>query len=153
MKKTAGMTEARTPTATVRRTIDASAEELFDAWLDPEAIAQWMRPNGIDSTTAAVDARVGGSYTITMDRESGALLHKGVYQEIDRPRRLVFTWSARGALEPPSLVTVEFKKRGRLTEVVVTHEQLPGEDQVLAVNNGWSQAIDRLVKLFQEEKT
>src|SRR5262249_20104984 len=112
--------KAKTPTVTVRRAIEASAEELFDAWLDPEAIAQWMRPNGVDSTTAVVDARVGGSYEITMGLRSGPLLHRGVYQEIDRPRRLVFTWSARGPLEPASLVTVDFQQRGRLTEIVVT---------------------------------
>jgi uncharacterized protein YndB with AHSA1/START domain len=139
-----------TPTVTVRREIDASAEELFDAWLDPDAIAQWMRPNGIESTTAVVDARVGGGYEIMMGHGSGPLLHKGVYQEIDRPRRLVFTWSARGPLEATSLVTVEFNRRGRLTEIVVTHEQLPGDDQIPAVNAGWSQAIERLVELFQE---
>ena len=136
---------------TVRRSIDAPAEELFDAWLDPDAIAQWMRPNGIDATSAIVDSRVGGAYEITMSQRSGQLLHnQGVYQEIDRPRRLVFTWSPRGSLEPPSLVTVEFNKRGRATEVVVTHEQLPG-DVVPSVNDGWSQAIDRLAGLFQEE--
>ena len=151
MSKTAQTIKAKTPTVTVRRAIEASAEELFDAWLDPEAIAQWMRPNGVDSTTAVVDARVGGGYEITMGLRSGPLLHRGVYQEIDRPRRLVFTWSARGPLEPPSLVTVEFTRRGRLTEIVVTHEQLPGYGDVPAVNAGWSQAIERLAELFKEE--
>jgi uncharacterized protein YndB with AHSA1/START domain len=153
MKKTARTMNAKTPTVTVRRSIEASAEELFDAWLDPDAIAQWMRPNGVDSTTAIVDARVGGAYEITMGLGSGPLLHRGVYQEIDRPRRLVFTWSARGPLEPPSLVTVEFKAQGRLTEIVVTHEQLPSDDQVPAVNAGWGQAIERLVTLFKEGRT
>jgi uncharacterized protein YndB with AHSA1/START domain len=149
----AGLRKAPTPTVTVRREIDASAEELFDAWLDPDAIAQWMRPNGIETTTAVVDARIGGAYEITMGHQSGPLLHKGVYREIDRPRRLVFTWSARGPLEPPSLVTVDFNRRGRLTEIVVTHEQLPGDDQIAPVNAGWSQAIERLVELFQEGRT
>jgi uncharacterized protein YndB with AHSA1/START domain len=149
----AGAGKIRTPTVTVRREIDASAEELFDAWLDPDAMAQWMRPNGIESTTAVVDARVGGAYEITMGHRSGPLFTWGIYQEIDRPRRLVFTWSARGALEPPSLVTVEFKRRGRLTEVIVTHEQLPGHDQIAPVNAGWSQAIERLVELFRERRT
>src|SRR5687767_12563160 len=52
-----------TPTRViVRRAIEASAEELFEAWLDPESVAEWMRPNGIDHTSAAIDARVGGTY-------------------------------------------------------------------------------------------
>jgi uncharacterized protein YndB with AHSA1/START domain len=142
--------KTRTPTVTVRRAIEASAEELFDAWLDPDAIAQWMRPNGIDSTTAVIDARVGGAYEIRMDRSAGPLLTRGIYKEIDRPNRLVLTWGPGGPLERTSLVTVEFKRRGRLTEIVVTHEQLPDGDVVPSVNDGWSQAIERLAKLFQE---
>jgi len=48
----------------VRRTIAASAEDLFDAWLDPQALAAWMRPGMIKSTVAKVEPRVGGSYEI-----------------------------------------------------------------------------------------
>ena len=76
----------------VRRTIAASAEELFDAWLDPEALAQWMRPGTISSTVARVEPRVGGAYEIIMQAQSGPIVHKGVYRAIERPRRLVFTW-------------------------------------------------------------
>jgi uncharacterized protein YndB with AHSA1/START domain len=143
-----------TPTrVVVRRAIEASAEELFDAWLDPESVAEWMRPNGIDRTSAVIDARVGGTYEITMQRGTGPLLHKGVYQEIDRPRRLVFTWSAHGPLEPTSLVTVEFNARGRKTELVVIHEQLPAVDVLPSVNAGWSQAIARLADVMEERKS
>lgn len=66
------MNAALAPAAVVvRRTIAASAEDLFDAWLDPEALAQWMRPGTIQSTVARVEPRVGGSYEITMQAASG----------------------------------------------------------------------------------
>jgi uncharacterized protein YndB with AHSA1/START domain len=148
-------TASTVPTrVTVRRAIEASAEELFDAWLDPESVAEWMRPNGIDRTSAVIDAHVGGTYEITMQRGAGPLLHKGVYQEIDRPRRLVFTWSAEGPLQHTSLVTVEFNERGGTTEVVVTHEQLPAADDVRpSVHTGWTQAIERLAKLMEGRKS
>ena len=55
----------------VRRMIAASAEDLFDAWLDPEALAQWMRPGSIQSTVARVEPRVGGAYEIVMQAPSG----------------------------------------------------------------------------------
>lgn len=153
MRKTAQTSKAKTPAVTVRRAIEASAEELFDAWLDPDAMAQWMRPNGIDSTTAIVDARVGGAYEITMNRSAGPVLTRGVYREINRPKRLVMTWGAGDPLERTSVVTVEFNPRGRLTEIVVTHEQLPSDELIAPVNAGWSQALERLVDLFQEGRT
>ena len=127
----------------VRRTIAASAEELFDAWLDPEALALWMRPGDIRSTVAVVDARVGGRYEIVMKGDENTYPHTGIYQVINRPRRLVFTWNSRGTQEKDSLVTVDFLPRGAATEVVITHERLPG-DSVTAHNRGWTSALEKL---------
>ena len=64
----------------VRRTIAASAEELFDAWLDPEALATWMRPGTVRSIVTKVEPHEGGSYEITMMGHSGPIVHKGVYR-------------------------------------------------------------------------
>jgi uncharacterized protein YndB with AHSA1/START domain len=134
---------------TVRREIEASPEELFDSWLDADSVAEWMRPNRIERTAAKIDARVGGKYEITMHMGGEALLHAGVYREIDRPRRLVFTWTSAATYETESLVTVEFLPRGRKTEVVVVHEQLPDADAVPSHATGWAQAIERLAVLFE----
>ena len=127
----------------VRRTIAASAEELFDAWLDPQAMAIWMRPGEIRSTVAVVDARVGGRYDIVMKGDEQTYPHTGIYQVINRPRQLVFTWKSRGTGEKDSLVTVDFLPRGDATEVVITHERLP-EDSISAHNKGWTSALERL---------
>ena len=128
----------------VRRTIAASAEDLFDAWLDPEALAIWMRPGaGIRNTEAKVDARVGGRFEINMHAESGVIPHGGEYRVIDRPRRLVFTWLSPHTGEGGSLVTVDFLPRGQHTEVIVTHEQLP-EAKREAHNGGWTRALEKL---------
>ena len=85
----AAVTNSLAPAAVVvRRTIAASAEDLFDAWLDPEALAIWMRPgSGIHSTQAKVEPRVGGRFEINMHAESGVIPHSGVYRVIDRPRK------------------------------------------------------------------
>lgn len=64
------------PSVTVRRTIEASAEELFDAWLDPEAVADWMRPAGIERTRARIDPRAGGAFEIVMHHATeGEIVH------------------------------------------------------------------------------
>ena len=141
----AAVTNSLAPAAViVRRTIAASPEDLFDAWLDPEALGSWMRPGaGVHKTLAKVDPRVGGRFEINMHADSGVIPHSGEYRVIDRPRRLVFTWFSPHTGERDSLVTVDFLVRGRHTEVVVTHEQLP-EAKREAHNGGWTRALEML---------
>ena len=133
----------------VRRTIAAPAEDLFDAWLDPEALAIWMRPGEIRSTVATLEPRVGGRYEIVMQGPNEQYPHNGVYRVIDRPRRLVFTWISRGTEQRETLVTVDFIARGERTEVVVTHEQLPESAQPSHAN-GWTSGLERLDTAFQQ---
>jgi len=133
----------------VRRTISASADDLFDAWLDPEALATWMRPGTIRSTVAKVEPRVGGSYEITMQGQYGPIVHKGVYQQIDRPKRLVFTWASPGTELRDTLVTVDFVPVGNRTEVIVTHEQLP-ESARPSHSNGWTSGLQHLDEACQQ---
>lgn len=139
------VTDSIAPAAlVVRRTIAASPEELFDAWLDPQALAIWMRPGaGIHATQAKVEPKVGGRFEINMRAESGVIPHSGTYQVIDRPRRLVFTWFSPHTGDRDTLVTVDFLPRDRRTEVVVTHEQLP-EAKREAHTGGWSRALEKL---------
>jgi uncharacterized protein YndB with AHSA1/START domain len=115
---------------------------LFDAWLDPEALAVWMRPGTIKKTTAKVDARVGGRYEIVMQGDE-TYPHSGEYLVIDRPRRLAFTWISNGTEQRESLVTVDFLTAGKETEVVVTHERLP-HSQRTSHTNGWTSALEHL---------
>lgn len=133
----------------VRRTIAASAEDLFDAWLDPEALAAWMRPGTIQSTVAKVEARVGGVYEITMQGQSGPLTHRGVYREINRPNRLVFTWASPATEQLDTLVTVDFIAVGKKTEIVVTHEQLP-ESAMPSHSRGWTSGLEHLDEACQK---
>ena|ERR1700741_4154328 len=139
---------ANVPMAIVRREIRASAEELFDAWLDPESLAVWMQPGDTKRTTVSVDARVGGQFEIVMHHPNGPIPHRGSYREIDRPRRLVFTWNSPYAGEHGSLVTVEFRPAGDATEIVLTHERLPSVEMVKAHTQGWTDVL----RLFAESR-
>jgi uncharacterized protein YndB with AHSA1/START domain len=133
----------------VRRTITASAEDLFEAWLDPQALAQWMRPGTIQSTVARVEPRVGGAYEIVMQSTSGLIVHKGVYRTIERPRRLVFTWISAPTDLTETLVTVDFIPVGKRTEVVVTHELLP-QSAMAAHERGWTSGLEHLDQACQK---
>jgi uncharacterized protein YndB with AHSA1/START domain len=127
----------------VRRTIPASAEVLFDAFLDPIALSEWMRPGTIRSAVATVEPYVGGRYEVIMQGESGAIPHSGVYRLIDRPKRLVFTWHSPHTGPNETLVTVDFVKAAKGTEVVVTHELLP-EDARPSHSRGWTSGLEHL---------
>ncbi|HTU64537.1 MAG TPA: SRPBCC domain-containing protein [Steroidobacteraceae bacterium] len=127
----------------VRRTIAAPAEMLFDAFLDPMALSEWMRPGTIRSTLARVDARVGGRYEITMQGDNGPIPHSGEYRVIDRPKRLVFTWFSPHTAGADTLVTVDFIEVAKGTEVVVTHELLP-ESARPSHSKGWEGGLAHL---------
>jgi len=128
----------------VQRRIAAPAQVIFDAWLEPEAIAVWMRPFDTTHTEATSDPIVGGSYRIDMHQPDGGVVeHIGKYVEIDRPRRLVFTWASPATQHKPSLVTIEFVETAGVTEMSLTHEQLP-EYMAQAHVGGWTSAFEKL---------
>jgi uncharacterized protein YndB with AHSA1/START domain len=85
--------------AKVRHRFSESPERVFDAWLDVDTVRSWMSmpfaPLGgrpVDVRRVEIDPRVGGRFTFSDMREDGEAVHWGTYLEIDRPRKLVFTW-------------------------------------------------------------
>ena len=140
---------ASIPTVTVKRRIAAPAQRIFDAWLDPAALAEWMRPCSAQQmrSDVKVDAREGGAFEIVMHVASGPVRHTGVYQTIDAPRRLVFTWNSPHAGQNDSLVTVEFRPVGKATEVVITHERLP-EAARAGHADGWTRLLESLAQEY-----
>jgi uncharacterized protein YndB with AHSA1/START domain len=75
--------------------------------------------------------------------QSGPLVHRGVYRQINRPKRLVFTWASPGTELRDTLVTVEFVRLGEDTEVIVTHEQL-SESAKPSHGIGWTRGLEHL---------
>ncbi len=128
----------------VSRLIAAAAEPLFDAWLDPEALAVWMRPGTATHTDVTADPRVGGEFRIVMHNLDAPIVHRGTYRTIDRPRRLAFTWRSPVTEDEETLVTVDFEPRASGTEVIVTHERLPHQAAVDAHTDGWTDCLTGL---------
>jgi uncharacterized protein YndB with AHSA1/START domain len=109
------------PTVRVIRRFNAPPERLYDAWLDRGMIRRWMfgPPLSEELLGLAVDARVGGSFSFLVRRRGEEIDHvAGRYLEIDRPRRLVFTW--RIAREPDDESRI---KTG--SKLILTHEMSP----------------------------
>lgn len=129
---------------TVRRRIAAPPAALFDAWLDPDSLAVWMRPRGIARSEAQVDARAGGAFRIVMADAHQAIVHTGVYHEIDRPRRLAFSWRSPATDDTDTLVTVDFRPDGDGTVVEVRHERLPHDEARRSHTEGWADVLAAL---------
>ena len=135
---------------TVEREIAAPAEELFDAWLDAESLSAWMKPGQIRETRAETDPREGGEFRILMVRdETDEILHTGTYRVIDRPHRLVFTWSSPNTDFRDSIVTVTFEPRASSTVVQVHQIGLPSKDAQAGHEEGWSDALRELERTMQ----
>jgi uncharacterized protein YndB with AHSA1/START domain len=148
----------------VRRTIHAPREEVFRAWIDPELLSQWLTgPHG-SSPLAAVDARVGGEFRITMTSAVGKLYSLlpgrgdsadmvGRYLEISPPERLVFTmgWEDFPTVHmerDASTVTVELHETDGGTEVVLTHERQPSRRIRAFHSYGWRGSLGKLDSLL-----
>lgn len=141
---------ASIPVVTVKRRIAAPAQQVFDAWLNPASLAEWMRPcsAGTRRSDVTVDAREGGAFEIVMHVPSGPVRHTGIYQSINAPRRLVFTWNSPHTGPEETLVTVEFHPDGQATEVVITHERLP-ETARKGHAGGWTEILESLAKTIR----
>jgi uncharacterized protein YndB with AHSA1/START domain len=108
------------------RVLPASAEVAYDQWLDADALADFITPGPARSGRVNVDPRVGGAFRIEMIDSQGVVQIAGRYLELERPRRLRFSWQSSLGGGFDSVVTVTFEPHGE-TETLMTieHAQLP----------------------------
>ena len=79
---------------TLTRVFDAPRERVWDAWTDPKLLAQWWGPQGFTSPVCEVDARPGGALLIHMSGMGMLAPMTGIFKEVVKPERLVFTNNA-----------------------------------------------------------
>lgn len=140
---------------TVHRDIAASPERVFDAWLDPAIARRFLfaTPDG-EMLTCEIDARAGGRGLIVERRPSGDAHHRLLFEEIDRPRRLVFLFAADPAEEGQwTRVTIEIAPAQTGARLTLTHEMDPAwaayEEQT---RRGWTMILDALSRTIGEER-
>ncbi len=149
-------------TLIVKRMLNAPQELAFQAWTSAEHIQQWMRPEpGMEVPMASMDLRVGGRFRIQMKKPDGEFFTAaGEFREVKAPERLVYTWDWEkdgcgtefGEVEgKPSLITVEFLKRGKQTEFVLTHTRFATVESRDNHAQGWSKIAESFAS-FVEKK-
>lgn len=115
-------------TALVRRLLPAPPEVVYDEWLDPVALADWMCPRPARCRGIESDPRVGGRLRIDIEEEGAEFYVTGEYLVLERPARLSFTWACSTWPDPrhSSVVTVLLEPRGRgQTLMTIRHTLLP----------------------------
>ena len=137
----------------VRRKMPAPREVVYDAWTDPEGIREWMCPGDVVSAEAVLDLRVGGSFRITMQGKDRVHVRTGTYQVVERPAKLVFTWSAVENPDEITLVTVAFIARGDESDLVITHERFSKGDVAERYERGWGTIAEKCAGYLSRQTT
>lgn len=137
------------PSLTMKRRLNATPAEVYQAWTQPELLARWFGPENVQAQHAEIDARVGGRYRIVM-RGSDGELHQvgGEYLEVVENERLVFSWAWVSTPERVSRVTVTLKPDGDVTILTLLHEQFFDEAAAGRHEHGWTGSLLKLERMF-----
>jgi uncharacterized protein YndB with AHSA1/START domain len=130
----------------IERTFAAPAEDVFDAWTSPEVMRRWLHP-GPDWATpeAEVDLRVGGKVRVAMRRPDGSEVEaKGACTVIDRPHRLVMTWTFGDEPSNEQLLEVSFTESEGSTTVLLVNTGISTGERRDAQDWGWRGCLDQL---------
>ena len=127
----------------------SAAEQIFDAWLNPTRVRQWMaaslRSMGLpgDIRDIEIDTRPGGRFLFSDQRGDTTARHWGTYLEIDPPRRLVFTWNVDVNDEgDPSRVTLSLEPAGSGCVATIVHRMdARWADWVTATAETWGRML------------
>lgn len=144
------------PPNTVRlhRVLRAPPERVYRAFLEPDAKARWLPPNGFTGTVHHSDARVGGTYKMSFTNFSSGKSHSfgGTYVELVPPQRIRYT----DKFDDPNLpgemnTTVTLKQVSVGTELTVVQEGVPEVIPLEACYLGWQESLLHLANLVEPE--
>jgi uncharacterized protein YndB with AHSA1/START domain len=134
----------------VTHRFDASAERVYDAFLDPSRASKFMFATATGQIVRCdIDARVGGTFMIVDRRNGEDVVHTGTYLALERPGRIVFTLSVEKYSRDTDTVTIEITGLRKGCEVTLTHEMeakyAPFQDRA---REGWTGILDVAAELL-----
>ena len=139
-------------TVRLHRVLRAPAERVYRAFLDAEAKAKWLPPNGFTGKVHHLDARVGGSYSMSFTNFSTGQSHRfgGTYVELVPDERIRYTDRFDDPGMPGEImVTVTLKAVSCGTELYVVQEGLPDVIPLEHCYLGWQESLVLLGKLVE----
>ena len=142
------------PLAIRWRVLRAPPERVYRAFLDADAKAKWLPPNGFTGKVHHLDARVGGSYRMSFTNFATGASHSfgGTYRELVPHERIRYT----DRFEDPNLpgemqVTITLKNVSVGTELSIVQEGVPDVIPADACYLGWQESLVLLGKLVEAE--
>jgi uncharacterized protein YndB with AHSA1/START domain len=141
-------------TVRLHRVLNTTPEKIYRAFLEPDAMAKWLPPNGFACTVHHMDAKVGGTFKMTFRNFTTGQGHSfgGEYVELVPNERLRYTDKFDDPNLPGTLtVTVTLKKVMVGTEMNVVQDGIPDAIPVEACYLGWQQSLENLAKLVEPD--
>jgi uncharacterized protein YndB with AHSA1/START domain len=141
-------------TVRLHRVLATTPDKLYRAFLEPDAVAKWLPPNGFACTVHHLEAKVGGTHKMSFRNFSSGNGHSfgGTYLELVPGERLRYTDKFDDANLPGQMtVTVSLKKVAVGTELNITQEGVPDVIPVEACYLGWQESLENLKKLVEPD--
>ena len=144
------------PTNTVQlhRVLRATPEKIYRAFLDSDAMAKWLPPNGFTGRVHHMDAKVGGTYKMSFTNFTTGQSHSfgGTYLELVPHERIRHTDKFDDPSLPGEMQTTEsLKKVSCGTEVNIVQEGIPESIPAEACYLGWQESLTLLAQLSEAE--
>ena len=143
-----------TNTVNLHRVLAAKPEKIYRAFLEPDAMAKWLPPNGFTCRVHHMQAKVGGTYKMSFTNftTEKTISFGGEYRELVENERLRYTDNFDDPNLPGEIqVTVILKKVSLGTEMTIVQEGLPNVIPLEACYVGWQQSLNNLAKLVEPE--
>jgi uncharacterized protein YndB with AHSA1/START domain len=143
-----------TNTVNLHRVLAARPEKIYRAFLDADALAKWLPPNGFTCKVHHMQAKVGGTYKMSFTNftTEKTVSFGGEYRELIENERLRYTDNFDDPNLPGEIqVTVSLKKVSLGTEMTIVQEGLPTVIPLEACYVGWQQSLNNLAKLVEPE--
>ena len=148
------MTTNNANTVRLHRVLRATPERVYRAFLDADAMAKWLPPNGFTCKVHHLDAKVGGTYKMSFTNFTTGKSHSfgGTYLEMKPHERIRYT----DKFDDPNLpgemqTTIILKQVFCGTDLSITQEGIPAAIPTEACYLGWQESLTLLAKLVEAE--
>lgn len=134
----------------LNKVINAPIAKVFDAWLDPKTLTEFMLPmTDMEKPEVQNEAQEGGGFTIIMQVGDNKIPHTGQYLEIDRPNKLVFSWESPASTDG-STVTLTFTEiSDNKTGLELSHIKFIDEERRSNHEGGWTTILNKLSEVMK----